>query len=496
MPTRILDLHTHLFNARYLPLEGIIADLMKKDRSALGNVVARLLYRLTDSAYEPDAMLRTQKRLIDHPDSDPYAEAIWWIAEKELIATTKSLDLIEAGRSSMDALQRNSVEAHRIAQSELMQIIQQLDAVDYAAEGWVGDDDAIDPEDAVRFDEKSVGSMMSWAERVVKRALRRLAKLMDSEAWGTFHNYIEFFFTLLGSETEIVKRLEAGYGEGLPPMQFVHFMMDMQMAFPAQIPPYYAVYPEQMRRMDLLQRSRPAQVFGFWAFDPRRREWKTWAKAALDKGFAGFKFYPAMGYKPDGDAAWGDVIEEFYAFCVEHDAPVFAHCTPEGFQTKKQEGYFANPKYWEGVLKRWPTLRLCLGHAGGGDAGKGEHHSYGWDAIDHDQWTHDNNYAQRVVTLCKTYPNVYCEVGHLVELLNGGGRQRFLDNLARANAAPGPYDFMDKMAYGTDWHMQAMVNSTRRFLDALIAMFQDPALAAYSERFFWKNAYRYLKLSE
>ena len=35
LPARVVDLHTHLFNARYLPLESVIASAMKKDESTL-----------------------------------------------------------------------------------------------------------------------------------------------------------------------------------------------------------------------------------------------------------------------------------------------------------------------------------------------------------------------------------------------------------------------------------------------------------------------------
>jgi hypothetical protein len=100
------------------------------------------------------------------------------------------------------------------------------------------------------------------------------------------------------------------------------------------------------------------------------------------------------------------------------------------------------------------------------------------------------------VKLCKQYPNVYCEVGHLVDLLGENGRQRFLDNLVRANAEEGEYDFMHKLAYGTDWHMQAMVNAARRFLDGFIELFAKPELAPHAERFFWQNGHAYLKLPE
>ena len=33
LPARVVDLHTHLFNARYLPLESVIASAMKKTKA-------------------------------------------------------------------------------------------------------------------------------------------------------------------------------------------------------------------------------------------------------------------------------------------------------------------------------------------------------------------------------------------------------------------------------------------------------------------------------
>ncbi|WP_176520197.1 amidohydrolase family protein [Pseudoxanthomonas wuyuanensis] len=500
MPSKILDLHTHVFNARSLPLASIIADAMKKDSSLLATLVARLLYFLTGSSYESSVFSSLQARtagMAVQEDTETYIDAIWAITERELIATTQSEALIEGGPAAMATLTPGSLAAQRMDTSELMALIRELDQIDYLAEGWIPDED--DPaQDAgilnVEFAPDSLA--LRRAEKAVKRAFRRLGKLMDPDAWGRYTNYIEFFFTLLSSERRMLDRLIDGYGYGLPPLRFVHFMMDMQLAYPSKRPPYYAPYPEQMQRMQQLQRDSQGALLGFWAFDPRREQWRTWAEQALAKGFLGFKFYPAMGYRPDGDEKYAQVIEDFYQFCVEKDVPIFAHCTPEGFQTRREEGHFANPSYWETVLSRWPTLRLCLGHAGGGKAGKGEKLSHGWDAVSEAEWSHPNNYAYRVVTLCKRYPNVYCEVGHLAELLGETGRKRFLDNLARAEAIPGEYAFLHKLAYGTDWHMHTMISSTRRFLDGFLSMFSDPLLAPYTDHFFWKNGYTYLKLPE
>lgn len=499
MPSRILDLHTHVFNARSLPLQSIIADAMKKDSSVLATLVAHLLYFLTGSSYESAVFVSLQRRAaeVSDEDTDTYIDAIWAITERELIATTQSETLVKGGPVAMVALDPNSLAAKRMEASELMALIRELDEVDYLAEGWVPDEaDPGDDPGVLKPASVADGLALPRAERTVKRAFRRLNKLMDSQAWGRYTNYIEFFFTLLSSERRMLERLIDGYGSGLPPLRFVHFMMDMQLAYPTEKPPYYAPFPEQMQRMQQLQRDSQGVLLGFWAFDPRRRQWRAWAEQALAKGFMGFKFYPAMGYRPDGDTQYAEVIEAFYQFCVDRDAPIFAHCTPEGFQTRRQEGHFANPRYWEAVLERWPRLRLCLGHAGGGKAGKGEQSSHGWDAISDAEWAHPNNYARRVVALCKRYPNVYCEVGHLAELLGEAGRQRFLDNLARAKIMPGEYEFLHKLAYGTDWHMHTMINSTRRFLEGFLSMFDSPLLAPYADHFFWKNGYTYLKLPE
>ena len=50
-PQRVLDMHVHLFNARYLPLAGIIADLLGSRPPGLGaTALARRLWGLTGRA--------------------------------------------------------------------------------------------------------------------------------------------------------------------------------------------------------------------------------------------------------------------------------------------------------------------------------------------------------------------------------------------------------------------------------------------------------------
>lgn len=505
MPARILDLHTHLFNARYIPLASIIANAMGKDESVLANHVARLLESLTGSSY-PELKVLVRPQFQNDDEADEYRlEQIWDMTKHELLAATGSLNALYLGER---ALQGYSLEAPvfgNLRSSELMRIIEDLSKVDYAAEEWTGTL-PLWYTDVAPYRNLNTplffGDFLEWAKGVVKKALRVVTTLMDRNAWGEAENYLEFFLTMLKSEEKMLKKLFAGYGNDLPPLQICHYLMDMQMAYVFHKPPYYSFHPVQEDRMQTLQRANPTRVFGFSAFDPRRSDWRTRAENSLAKGFIGFKFYPAMGYKPSGneDHDIQGRIDSFFDFCVERDAAVFVHCTPQGFQTRFKQGANAHPKYWRDVLKipGWDALRLCLGHAGGGRMENGNLKSPGWMAESDDEWMDEDNFARIVTELCVTYPNVYCEIGYITALFQKDKLEVFVANIERArNAAVEanrPFDLLDKMAYGSDWHMPDIVDNTRVYLDIFLGIMNRPAYQSYLDRFFWQNAYRFLKL--
>lgn len=273
------------------------------------------------------------------------------------------------------------------------------------------------------------------------------------------------------------------------------------MAYAMHKPPYYSFHPVQVDRMQTLQRANPSRVFGFSAFDPRREDWRMRAEESLAKGFLGFKFYPAMGYKPTGnDPDIQARVDAFFDFCVEREAAIFVHCTPQGFQTRLKQGANAHPKLWREVLgnDRWSSLRLCLGHAGGGRMENGSLKSPGWMAETDKEWADTDNFARIVAELCSTHLNVYCEFGYITALFEDDKREIFVANIERArrSAKEGnlPYDLLDKMAYGSDWHMPDMVDNTRKYLDVFLEIMNRETYKSYLDQFFWKNAYRFLKL--
>ena len=167
---------------------------------------------------------------------------------------------------------------------------------------------------------------------------------------------------MLKSEKAVLKQLLSSYDKlGAGNIQVLHMMMDMQLAYPVPKPPRYP-FPEQLRKMEQLKQDNPQSMFGFSAFDPRRDNWRQLADTAIAHGFLGFKFYPALGYLPIGNA--DPVLESrvaaFFDYCIAGDIPVFVHCTPIGFQTKEKKGLNAHPKHWRALLRTRTLARFVF----------------------------------------------------------------------------------------------------------------------------------------
>ncbi len=394
---------------------------------------------------------------------------------------------------------QNTPEMGRILSTELMEIIIKLSEIDYKSEGWNQNDLPVwisTSSSINRANIRTVGDVFEWAKYVVKKALWVVSQLMDPKAWGKVENYLEFFLTMLISEEKMVEKILSMYSNYKLPVQISHYMMDMQLAYKYEKPPYYQFFTKQLERMQKVQENFDGQLIGFSAFDPRRKNWLEIAENSLKNGFIGFKFYPAMGYKPSGNPdEIQSVVNDFFDFCLEKDVPIFVHCTPIGFQTKEKLGYYAHPKFWRVVLKdeRWKNLRLCLGHAGGGKASNGSLLSAGWMADSDREWEDEDNFAGIVVELCKNFSNVYCEIANIIDLLDKEGQEKFLKNVERARKIPGKFEFLDKVSYGSDWHMPDMVNNASEYVGVFLKIFNQQPYKAYLDKFFWENSYQYLK---
>jgi len=255
---------------------------------------------------------------------------------------------------------------------------------------------------------------------------------------------------------------------------------------------------------DLVESSN-GRVVGFVPFDPRRGNGMEIIKYGLTHGNCGVKVYPPLGYLPFGNNQTEHIrLEGLYKHCSDEKIPVLTHCTPVGFQSYKGAGVLCDPVNWTPVLKQFPDLILNFGHAGGGGAKNldpvtGEKVYYpGWYSEDSDRWEDDRNFARKVLEHCRNKPNVYCDFSYVEDMLNDSEKAKHFKRnfLAAYEDTETPYKFADKAMYGSDWHMPNMIRHTAEFLDFLIELFDNPVLHPHKEKFFYKNALKFLNLEK
>lgn len=255
---------------------------------------------------------------------------------------------------------------------------------------------------------------------------------------------------------------------------------------------------QQVEMMEMIQRLYPGRCHGFVSFCPwrqvddthhnalvgegskfrRKSALEVVEDAILNRGFAGVKLYPTMGFLPIGNAdiplegfpasvaktpyahEFGHLLDAallaLYEFCSAHDVPIMVHTAPSngaGVFTNsagKETGYEvrAHPQGWERVLARQGLsgLKLNLTHFGGSP-----------DAASTKEW------RASIGRLMDAYDSVYTDLSHYPEMLmdnfTGSGqhcreaaqmlapiRKVFLSGEAGEKRAR-------RILYGSDWPM-------------------------------------------
>lgn len=522
-PTHIVDMHTHMFNAYYLPLKGIFISWGIPNK--LSHQLARLSYSITRMSSFPhlerarifknDAELAVFSRK-DHNDPElvsKYAEALAHDAITLFRETMPAQSSTEMSRKSGDIDERAALHA------ELRELFEEI-------QDEHGDEDSqkilemsqTQPRLLSDHNTKSDKSIL-WrgAWRAVKRLIMRAMDWVESAG-----DAIDFLYNLTKNEGRLFRRLDRYYRKRNVTCVMVHHMMDMKWAYDdgyvrLEHYPTELSVNSQLSQMRGLQNSTGGRLLGFAGFDPHRfvksesseEQIVEHIEQALSYGMIGFKFYPPLDYRPaqNADERYEIVVDIFLDYCTNNNIPVFTHCTPVGFERAKGTGLNAHPKFWRAALeKKSPDvksdrskLRLCFGHAGGGIFDLGLRTSYGWISEDDSKWTDDINYAWHVTELCREYENVYCEIAHIIELLeNNNYRKEFEARLAKELSVPAtpatPHSFIDKVMFGTDWHMKEMVNDVDAYFDYIVSIFNKDSFRPYADRFFFQNAEAYLQL--
>ncbi len=497
----VVDAHTHLFNARYMPLQGILESWGIWKLPA--KLISKLAYSLTASSTLQERLasfsVTTQKGATEKICNE-FAHLVCVEIEHYLPG-----ELSEEGSSNPELAKAYQ---EKFINSELYSVLREIHQ-------YYGDSESARELELDYIETKltfkaethpqdKISGWFSGIHKMIERMLRKSLEFLENAA-----DKIDFVLNMLRSEVGILKRLKGYYGNFAENYVLFHYMMDM--AYPFDDNPKYEFYDQQLERMTALENYSEGIVLGFSAFDPLRfvsqsatdRVLRDAIERSLEHGKAGFKFYPPMGYKPAGNEPPVErVVDYFLDFCVEYSIPVFTHCTPEGFQAYKGSGLNSDPDYWEQALTKTEqrkTMRLCFGHAGGGKRKVNGRWVKGWLTETEEEWSDPNNYARKVVELCRRYPHVYCDLSYLHEIVGSKKAQASLARrleieLTREATADKPFKLADKIMYGSDWHMVSMVNDIEAYFGQIKDIFEKQKMQPFADRFYFKNALRYVDL--
>jgi predicted TIM-barrel fold metal-dependent hydrolase len=482
----VIDIHTHTFNARYLPIRNI-ALARRYDTLPFG-----LGYLLPD-----DLVVYVGKLIVEHAqlsktNSPPQ--------ESEALAAMDTAPVQSATVAKRDKL------AADLAATPRVQVLE-----DNGRKIKIKRPKTVDQKQIDRVARRLLGDKHT-------AGVGTLQKMDDAIPQSSVWRFVHFL-----TENERSSRRQMTREEFPDVDLFVHHMMDLGPVY-GQSPDrtqFIDFNKDQVPRVRAFDRQSNGKFIHFTAFSPYRAKtshgidfeeaWKP-LEDALRQGAWGVKIYPPSGYRPIANSIprepwfvctlrqqWkaryegysskklDAVMLQFFQRCVEKDIPVFAHCSYAEFQAAKGYGARnANPQYWLKLLRKHPelrNLRLCLGHAGGPD--------YWFATGSYQQWGKD------VVRLCTEYPNIYCEFGASDGIVGGEdppNRIIFANRILQCtNASPA---FAKKIMYGSDWFMPMDINPREKYLTTYRRVFLSPELRDMYKDFFCRNALQFLNMSD
>ena len=275
-----------------------------------------------------------------------------------------------------------------------------------------------------------------------------IRKLSKKHGNSLFHKYLNFIEVgTQQSQGDIFRTVIENYKNLDPDMRFIALTLNMDH-MDIQHSGHYKI-GAQLEEIEKLRAYYPNNLFPFIGVDPRHKsdeEMVNWVRMKIDKrAFFGIKLYPALGYFP-----FDKKLDLLYKWAEENEIPVMTHCTRSGsYYTGKMIqvipqnrpaslnpqssvmdsiyqridrfmgdkftredckvgcNIFSNPENYIPILEKYPKLKLCLAHFGGGDellkkqskvVDKGIDNLPFWD--------------ERIKDIMHKYPNVYTDISY------------------------------------------------------------------------------------
>jgi Amidohydrolase len=308
------------------------------------------------------------------------------------------------------------------------------------------------------------------------------------------------------SRLDITRRLLTTYQEV---DLFTPMTVDMSVGLrdhPEVTPLQQLELHEKISRLGMLGRLRdgsPAHIHPFVGFDPRSEYRSRKARDVLSAleivrlaverfGFIGVKLYPPMGFRPTGNtpgpemdaeqaSAVDSILDEVFTWCEHEDVPVTAHCSASN-EARSEYRLFSSPGLWGKVLEAHPGLRLNLGHFGGASTTEGPADpAASWPA--------------EISLLANRWTRVFADTGnHRID--DDEIAADYFTKLRRLFETSGTARMKDRLMYGSDWLMLALLPTSDRFLHTYRDRYMEHFGAEATSRFMGGAALEFLGLSD
>ncbi|HWM24276.1 MAG TPA: amidohydrolase family protein [Chthoniobacterales bacterium] len=438
----VVDIHTHTFNARFLPIRNIALGRRDKNR-AMWLLRPPLLVAITNAV--------TRRTELDGLAADLDSEA----------QLRRIADEANQLASQLDAPAK-PVTARELGNDP------RVTAIEKIAEGGSGG-------------ELSDLELMAWEPIVSILTTQEKAPVDKARRRSEISHFLK---CLSMSDRELVKTFRDDHQDKVALM--VSHMMDLAPVFGQEEDSSRLLpFREQIRRFKKQQDNAEGRMLYFVAYNPFRDHYrggqpgdalKVVKTAYEQQGAFGVKVYPPAGYTPfanripnppkglawwPGRAQWNaryqpDGIRlkneeldapllDLFHWAVKNDVPLFVHTGTSEVQARNGYWKMANPAHWKELLdkheKDLKNIRICFGHAGDSGYWFGEGKNVGW--------------GKDIFELCVKYPNIYCEFGVHDAIVYPDPREVFTTKLAELIeiSRAKPYNFATKILYGSDWYM-------------------------------------------
>jgi predicted TIM-barrel fold metal-dependent hydrolase len=267
----------------------------------------------------------------------------------------------------------------------------------------------------------------------------------------------------MDSQSEILTYIQRNYPQGT---KIVSLAMDFEYMCAGDAPISYLDQLAELREMK--RDSQFAEVFvPFIGADPRRDGLTDIVIDHIDNHeFGGIKLYPPLGFFP-----FDDRLDEMYRYAEAREIPVLAHCTRGGVYSRCEitadmrvhpitqetlpgdsnpdftENY-THPANYRYVLEKYPKLKICLAHFGGGDE---------WYKYLRDPWPAEDteeSWLSIIMNLIRQHPNVYTDISYTAYDKNLLPFLKVLVNMP---------ELRPRILYGSDIYMVQLKETEREF---------------------------------